>query len=123
MRVAAEDVSDDLPEEHKTCIYRIVQESLHNCVQHAAATTVRVTVQQEPGRIRLSIQDDGKGFASGNVEQQRGMGLLGMKERAAHLGGAFSIDTQPGRGTTVSIVLPTGRPAEQRVAAVMNAVS
>jgi len=123
VRVAAEDVSDDLPEEHKTCIYRIVQESLHNCVQHAAATTVRVTVQQEPGRIRLSIQDDGKGFASGNVEQQRGMGLLGMKERAAHLGGAFSIDTQPGRGTTVSIVLPTGIPAEQRVVAVMNAVS
>jgi len=46
VRVAAEDVSDDLPEEHKTCIYRIVQESLHNCVQHAGASTVRVTVRQ-----------------------------------------------------------------------------
>jgi signal transduction histidine kinase len=110
-----EGVSDDLPEEHKTCIYRIVQESLHNCAQHAEATTVRVTVRQEPECIRLTIQDDGKGF---HAEQERGMGLLGMQERAAHLGGAFSVDTHPGKGTTVSIVLPTGEVAEQSVQAV-----
>ena len=115
VRVAAEGVSDDLPEEHKTCIYRIVQESLHNCAQHAEATTVRVTVRQEPECIRLTIQDDGKGF---HAEQERGMGLLGMQERAAHLGGAFSVDTHPGKGTTVSIVLPTGEVAEQSVQAV-----
>jgi signal transduction histidine kinase len=104
VRVAAEGVSDDLPEEHKTCIYRIVQESLHNCVQHAHATTVRVTVRQERACIRLAIQDDGKGFHPG---QERGMGLLGIEERAAHLGGTFSINAHPGRGATVSIVLPT----------------
>jgi signal transduction histidine kinase len=107
VRVAAEGVSDDLPEEHKTCIYRIVQESLHNCVQHAEATTVRVTVEQQPDRIRLSIQDDGKGFPAGQGRAERGMGLLGIEERAANLGGTFSIDTQPGRGATVSIELPT----------------
>jgi signal transduction histidine kinase len=107
VRVAADGVSDDLPEEHKTCIYRIVQESLHNCVQHAGATTVRVTVEQEPDRIRLSIQDDGKGFPAGQSRAGRGMGLLGIEERAANLGGTFAIDTQPGRGATVLIELPT----------------
>jgi signal transduction histidine kinase len=105
VRIAAEGVSDDLPEDHKTCIYRIVQESLHNCVQHAAATTVRVTVRQEEACIRLAIQDDGKGF---QPSQERGMGLLGIEERAATLGGTLSIDTRPGHGATVSVVLPAG---------------
>jgi signal transduction histidine kinase len=118
VRVAAEGVSDDLPEEHKTCIYRIVQESLHNCAQHAEASTVRVTVRQEPACIRIGIQDDGKGFTSSDAQRERGMGMLGMQERAAHLGGTFSIDTQPGQGATVSIVLPIGKPAEPRAEAV-----
>ena len=114
VRIMAEGVSDDLPEEHKTCIYRVVQESLHNCAQHAEATTVRVTVQQEAECIRLAIQDDGKGFQPG---QERGMGLLGMEERAANLGGTFSIDARPGQGTTLSIVLPTGKSAEREAVA------
>ncbi len=115
VRIAAEGVSDDLPEEHKTCIYRLVQESLHNCAQHAEATTVRVSVLQEAGRIRLSIQDDGKGF---RPEQERGLGLLGMQERAGHLGGTLSIEAQPGRGTTLSILLPIHQPDEQAAQAV-----
>lgn len=108
VKVTAEDVSEELPEEHKTCIYRIVQESLHNCAKHACASTVRVVVRQEPARILLSIQDDGKGF---HVEQDRGLGLLGMQERASHLGGAFSIETRPGQGTAISVLLPTGAAA------------
>ena len=103
VKIAAEGVSEDLPEDHKTCIYRIVQESLHNCVQHAEATTVRVTVRQEAAHILLKIQDDGKGF---HAEQERGMGLLGMQERASHLGGTFAVETRPGQGTTVSLLLP-----------------
>lgn len=115
VKIAADGVSDELPEEHKTCIYRIVQESLHNCAQHAQATTVRVTVQQEPDRILLSIQDDGKGFHPG---QERGLGLLGMHERASHLGGTFSVNAQPGQGTTVSILLPTPGPVARAARAI-----
>ena len=114
VRVAAEGVSDDLPEEHKTCIYRIVQESLHNCAQHAEATTVRVTVAQQADSIRLAIEDDGKGF---HPQHERGMGLLGMQERATHLGGAFALDARPGKGTTVSVILPTPKPADLGVEA------
>jgi signal transduction histidine kinase len=114
VKVLAEDVSEDLPEGHKTCIYRIVQEALHNCVRHAEAGMVRVTVRQEPGHILLTIQDDGKGF---NAQQDRGMGLLGMHERVSHLGGTFSVESQPGHGAVVCIVLPVTESVEDKLQA------
>lgn len=110
VKLTAEGVSDDLPEEFKTCIYRIVQESLHNCVQHAAADTVRVTVRQESDRILLAIRDDGRGF---QADQERGMGLLGMHERASHLGGTFNVESNPGQGTTISVLLPADMPVDR----------
>jgi len=102
VKVAAEDVSENLPEEHKTCIYRVVQEALHNSLRHAEAGEVVVTVRQEVDRILLSIEDDGKGF---NV-RHRGMGLLGMKERVERLSGDFAVDSRVGRGTVVRVALP-----------------
>jgi signal transduction histidine kinase len=103
VKVAAEDVSEGLSEELKTCVYRTVQEALHNCVQHAGAHNVRVSIKQSDGRIVLSIQDDGKGF---HAQQERGMGLLGIEERVAHLGGSFAVDSEPGHGALLRIVLP-----------------
>ncbi len=97
------ELADELPEEHKTCIYRVVQEALSNCARHAQASTVQVAVRGESGKIMLSVQDDGSGFDPRRV---RGLGLLGMEERVRHLGGAFDIDSQPGRGTCVSVALP-----------------
>jgi signal transduction histidine kinase len=103
VRLAAEGVSEDLPEEHKTCVYRIVQEALHNCVQHAAARHVKIAVEQEAGNLRLAIEDDGKGF---DAQQERGMGLLGMQERVGYLGGKFVVESAPGKGTALKVVLP-----------------
>src|ERR1051326_6128590 len=102
-------VSDDLPDEYKTCIYRVVQEALHNCSAHSNATAVRINVQQEPKRLVLSIRDNGKGF---NVKQSKGLGLLGIEERVAHLGGKCDIHSQPGSGTALAIELPF-RPEER----------
>jgi len=101
--VAAELASDDLPDEFKTFIYRVVQEALHNCSGHAHATRVQIRVQQQPGRLALSIQDDGQGF---DVRQTKGLGLLGIEERAARLGGKCEIHSEPGSGTIVAIELP-----------------
>lgn len=101
--VDAEGVADDLPEEHKTCIYRVVQEALHNCARHAVARSVRIQVLQESQRIRLSVQDDGRGFDSTHV---RGLGLLGMEERVTHLGGRFHLQSEPGHGTQLRIEIP-----------------
>ena len=106
VKVIADEISEDLPEEHNTCIFRIVQEALRNCVQHAAARIVKVTVRQQAGCILLHIQDDGKGF---NTRQERGMGLLGMQERVSCLGGTFQVDSAPGRGAEVSVALPVSQ--------------
>ena len=88
-------MSGELPEEHKTCIYRVVQEALNNCAQHAQASAVQVSVRQEDGGILVTVQDDGSGF---DPERVRGLGLLGMEERVRHLGGTFQIDSRPAAG-------------------------
>ncbi len=103
VKVVAEGVSENLPEEHKTCVYRVVQEALHNIVQHAGARNASVAVRQERGRLRLTIEDDGRGF---RPRLQRGMGLLGIQERVTHLNGAFAVDSEPGEGTVLRVDLP-----------------
>ena len=103
VRMTAEGVPDDLPDEHKTCIFRVVQEALNNCARHAQAQTVRVQVLSKEDRISVSIQDDGIGFDSKLV---RGLGQVGMEERVAHVGGRFQIDSEPGRGTLLTAELP-----------------
>ena len=101
--VASEGVTDHLPEEHKTCIYRVVQEALHNCQRHAEAKNVRIQVQQMPEALMLAIQDDDRGF---KPERDRGLGLLGIEERVHRLNGTLVIDSEEGKGTLLSIALP-----------------
>src|ERR1019366_8308695 len=108
VKVAAEQVSDELTEDHKTCIYRIVQEALHNIVQHANARNVTITVTQEPDRLLLSIQDDGRGF---NPQQERGMGLIGMEERVSALGGRLIVESASGEGMLLRAALPLSQAA------------
>ena len=101
--VATELESEQMPDAYKTCIYRVVQEALHNCLRHSQATTVRVVVQQNMGLLLLSVQDDGKGF---DVHQSKGMGLLGIEERVAQLEGTCRIRSGPGIGTILTVELP-----------------
>jgi signal transduction histidine kinase len=103
VQVAALELQAELPEEHKTCIYRVVQEALNNVARHAQASAAQVRVQRSERGIDLTVQDDGAGF---DAERVRGLGLLGMEERVRHLGGVFIVDSQPGRGTLLRIHLP-----------------
>ncbi len=104
VQVEAGSVPDDLPEEYKTCIYRLVQEALHNVTRHAKAKTVQIHLkEQEDGSLELTIQDDGQGF---RPQHEKGVGLLGMEERVSRLHGSFRVESQPGHGTIIRVVLP-----------------
>ena len=103
VEVLAEEVADELPDGHKTCIYRIVQEALHNCERHAGAGAARIVVAQKGDRLLLTIEDNGRGFDARNT---RGLGLVGMEERVRNLGGVFEIRSVPQGGTVLSVELP-----------------
>jgi signal transduction histidine kinase len=94
---------DELPEEHRTCIFRVVQEAVRNAARHSGAQLIRIYLRQEASAIRASVQDDGRGF---DPAQERGLGMIGMQERVVHLGGRLQVDSEPGRGTIVSFELP-----------------
>jgi signal transduction histidine kinase len=95
-----------LPEDHKTCVYRVVQEALRNASRHAAAAHVKITVEEGDDFLQVRIQDDGRGFLP---EAEKGVGILGMEERVAQLGGTLEIDSHPGRGSTLVCRLPLPR--------------
>jgi signal transduction histidine kinase len=99
---------DNLSDSVRTCVYRVVQESLTNCARHAAARNVRITVLANKGRINLVIQDDGKGFNVKKISSP-GLGLIGMEERIKKLGGTLAIVSQEhegDKGTLLAIELP-----------------
>lgn len=89
-----------------TGLFRMYQESLTNVARHAEATKVSATLQTTKDRVCLSIQDDGKGFSLTNGDPGKTLGLLGMKERAAMIGGKLEINSAPGKGTSIVITVP-----------------
>ena len=101
--VQAESALEELSDDYKTCIYRIVQEALRNATRHAKAKLVQVALTQDDKALRLTIKDDGKGFTP---EREKGIGLLGMEERVKRLDGTFQVQSAPGTGTTINVVLP-----------------
>jgi len=103
VEIQSVDVSETIPDEHKICIYRLVQEALNNAARHSAAENAKVTVEQRANKILVSVSDDGRGF---DPQRARGLGLLGMEERVKRLGGKLTINSKPGSGTTVRAEFP-----------------
>jgi signal transduction histidine kinase len=93
-----------LPEAHRTCVYRVVQEALTNCVRHANARHVAITVTTGHNELQLSVSDDGVGLKP--EHRGRGLGLIGIEERVKELHGAVTISPGPSSGTTVDVRLP-----------------
>jgi len=95
-----------LPEAYRTCVYRVVQEAVTNCIRYAYARSIEIAVLGRPTSLHVSITDDGAGF---DVDERRsGFGLRGIDERAKELHGSMTIVTAPGRGTTIAVELPLG---------------
>lgn len=98
-----------LPAEVEVCAYRIVQEALTNVAKHADARTCRVGLRRLPDGLVVTVEDDGKGMdkaRSARTDVTQGVGLVGVRERAARLGGTVAVDSQPGRGTRLTIQIP-----------------
>jgi signal transduction histidine kinase len=95
---------DDLPEAHRTCIYRVVQEALTNCAKHAKAKNVMVSVHGCGDSVEAVIQDDGLGFDT--ATRSAGLGLLSIQERVQELEGTVRITSQPAGGTTLQVQIP-----------------
>lgn len=90
----------------ESALYRIAQEALNNVVKHARAKTVDVVLEVDEAEIRLSVTDDGVGFAS--AASATGYGIVGMRERAQLLAGTLSIHSTPDKGTSVVATIPLG---------------
>ena len=104
-----------LTAEQQTALFRIFQEALTNIVRHAQASSVHVTLTEQADRFEMSIRDNGRGITEAQTSDPSAIGLLGMRERTALMGGIFRISGRRGKGTVVSIevpvaILPRGGP-------------
>jgi two-component system sensor histidine kinase UhpB len=96
----------DLGGDAQLVVYRVAQEALANAARHSGASRVAVKLRQDEtsGRVELEVTDDGRGFAFD--DSQGGLGIAGMRERALLVGGELTIESRPGRGTTVRLTVP-----------------
>ncbi|OUL21031.1 two-component sensor histidine kinase [Nostoc sp. RF31YmG] len=97
-------LEESLPNELKIAIYRIIQESLTNISKYAQATEVRIEIEKTPRSLRLSIQDNGKGFDF--KQNTTGFGLQSMRDRTLAIGGVFNILSAPGYGCKITVDIP-----------------
>lgn len=101
--VRAAENAGDVPDALRTCIFRVAQEALRNSARHAKATRVSVGLERAEHAVFLKVEDDGQGFQPART---RGLGILGMEERVAQLGGSLRLRAEPGHGTTLMAELP-----------------
>ncbi|HEX2187848.1 MAG TPA: ATP-binding protein [Longimicrobiaceae bacterium] len=106
--VEADPLDEALTREAELALYRIVQEALSNVVRHAGAGRAEVRISRDPREVVVEVRDDGRGFdvAAVMAGERKGLGLFGMQERAAYLGGRVEVESRPGGGTRVRAVVP-----------------
>jgi signal transduction histidine kinase len=103
------EVRGRLSDETALRLFRVVQESLNNVVKHSRATSASLEMSLGQDGIRVALHDNGRGFdPAQNVPTQagHGFGLVGMAERTRMMGGVLTVDAAPGRGTTITVVVP-----------------
>jgi two-component system sensor histidine kinase UhpB len=102
----------DLDDDAQLVLYRVAQEALTNAARHSGARRVEVRLRRDADGVELEIADDGRGFAF--EQSERGLGIGGMRERALLVGGELTIESRPGHGTTVRLVIPPNQFAVDR---------
>ena len=111
-RLRINGLQEQLPDDVKTCVFRVVQEALNNCQKHASPTQVQIQIEQRVDVLAVQVEDNGAGFVitgHNTPARQAGLGILGMRERASMLGGTLALDSAPGKGTRLILRLPVAR--------------
>jgi signal transduction histidine kinase len=108
-----------LPERHRLCVYRAVQEALTNCARHASASSVQISVREHDDMLSVTIVDDGIGIEP--ERRKAGLGLRGIEERVRDLGGTLDIHSTRGVGTSITIAVPVIGIEQQREATIASA--
>lgn len=99
-------IPHDLPKQISLCLFRVLQEALQNAVKYSGVRHFIVALRGTSGEIQLSVTDQGVGFNAEDVQTHHGLGLISMRERLQLVNGQFSINSAPGRGTTVTARIP-----------------
>jgi two-component system sensor histidine kinase DegS len=97
-----------LPPESEAVVYRVVQEAVHNAQKHACASAISIVLQRHDGQLTTLVEDNGRGFDPGSIPPGRGLGLIGMRERAELVEGALVVESAVDAGTRVRLMVPIG---------------
>ncbi|SRR5581483_6554827 len=109
IKLAAFAEVEQLNSDRRTVLFRVTQAALVNVAQHAKANQVKVNIKKLSGSVCLEIHDDGKSFEVERVlfsKKNKSLGLIGMRERVEMIGGSFSVESAPGKGTTIQARIP-----------------
>lgn len=106
-----------VPEASAMALFRIFQEMLSNVGRHAQASAIRIAIDATPSEVKIEMEDNGRGAAPGAFDAATSYGVMGMRERARHLGGHIALSSAPGAGCRVLLRVPlraeTAHPASQ----------
>ena len=102
----SDNISKDLPEDIRLCLFRVLQEALQNIAKHSSAARGQVLLIGGPDTIELTVRDEGSGFQLERALAGKGLGLPSMKQRLKLVNGQVSIDSKPGRGTEIQARVP-----------------
>ena len=100
---------EDMPPDAALCVYRVIQEGLRNIAKHAHARRVDVFLQGSANRLLVTIEDDGAGFEPKCARHTPGIGLASMRERVQYVKGEFTVSSEPGHGTVITLSVPLNR--------------
>ena len=98
--------STGLAEHRTTAVFRVFQDALTNVALHANATMVQVSLEERTGELTLKVRDNGRGITEEEITNTKSLGLIGMRERAFSIGGEFTIESLPDKGTKISVKVP-----------------
>jgi signal transduction histidine kinase len=110
LAVDPDDIS--LDDKRATALFRIFQETLTNVARHTQATRVAVRLKERDGIVELRVRDNGRGITEEQLSDPQSFGILGIRERVHPWGGAVKIIGRPGKGTTVTVLIPLDKGGE-----------